>query len=186
MQYEPSRDAFKYALNPTELKDDWNKIESYVYVISKKLFLDERRGEDDAQEMFKIGISTVRGKSQRLMDARTYLIQFFVHRIYLFERFQLPGEKKSIDSATYAFKAERHLHKAVEQKYKPRKVRVNFPGSTPGFESNSEWFIIPPDKRADFLRFLDQTVYKDVGVPPMYGSKFTASERCGINLSARL
>ena len=39
MEYRPFLDAFKYSLAPTELQDRWNELDSYVYVISKTVFL---------------------------------------------------------------------------------------------------------------------------------------------------
>ena len=126
MEYIPSRDEFKHALHPTELKDRWNEIESYVYVISKRTRLHEMEPNDPPVNIFKIGVSTLRGKIQRMMDMRTFLISFKVHRLYLYERFQLAGDKKRReDSATYAYKAEQQLHNAVEHHFKPEKVRVS-------------------------------------------------------------
>ena len=122
-------DAFKYSLAPTELQDRWNELDSYVYVISKTVFLDESKNQQPTQ-IFKIGTSTLSGQIQRLMNARSFLIQFFVHRIYLFEKFQLPGQKKSKDSATYAYKAEQQVHSAVEAKFKPQKVRMSLVASS--------------------------------------------------------
>ena len=181
MEYIPSRDEFKHALHPTELKDRWNEIESYVYVISKRTRLHEMEPNDPPVNIFKIGVSTLRGKIQRMMDMRTFLISFKVHRLYLYERFQLAGDKKRReDSATYAYKAEQQLHNAVEHHFKPEKVRVSFPGSIAGQESFSEWFIVEDED--EFLQFLDKTVYLDVGVPPMYGSAFTATTRRKIPL----
>ena len=45
MEYKPFLDAFKYSLAPTELQDRWNELDSYVYVISKTVFLDEIKNQ---------------------------------------------------------------------------------------------------------------------------------------------
>ena len=182
MEYRPSLDAFKYAFAPTEIKDRWNDLESYVYVLSKRVTLDEMDPNAEPVQIFKVGTSTLSGNIQRLISARTYLLSFKLWRVYLFEKFQLPGQRKGADSATYAYKAEQQLHDAIEAKFAPEKARVNFPGSIEGFESKSEWFIVPPGKEQSFLKFLDTTVFKEVGTPPVYGSAFTATKRTRINI----
>jgi hypothetical protein len=182
MEYVPSLDSFKHALAPIEIKERWNELESYVYVISKRVILDEMANDSPPIQIFKIGVSTMSGNIQRMISMRTFLVSFKVHRLYLFERFQLPGQKKGADSSTYAYLAEQQLHASIEAKYAPEKVRVSFPGSVEGFDSQSEWFIVPTKREKAFLNFLDQTVYKDVGVPPIYGSKFVENMRTRINI----
>ena len=60
MEYKPFLDAFKYSLAPTELQERWNELDSYVYVISKTVFLDEIKNQQPTQ-IFKIGTSTLSG-----------------------------------------------------------------------------------------------------------------------------
>jgi hypothetical protein len=182
MEYIPSKDSFKHALAPIEIKERWNELESYVYVISKRVILDEIANNSESVQIFKVGVSTMSGNIQRMISMRAFLISFKVHRLYLFERCQLPGQKKGADSSTYAYLAEQQLHVSIEAEYAPEKVRVSFPGSTAGFNSQSEWFIIPKKREKSFLKFLDETIYKDVGVPPIYGSKFTENMRTRINI----
>ena len=94
MEYRPSLDAFKYAFAPTEIKDRWNDLESYVYVLSKRVTLDEMDPNAEPVQIFKVGTSTLSGNIQRLISARTYLLSFKLWRVYLFEKFQLPGQRK--------------------------------------------------------------------------------------------
>jgi len=46
----------------------------------------------------------------------------------------------------------------------------------------SEWFVVDPAKRKQFLDFLDKKVYYDVLVPPIYGTAFTKTSSKKINM----
>ena len=89
MEYRPSLDAFKYAFAPTEIKDRWNDLESYVYVLSKRVTLDEMDPDAEPVQIFKVGTSTLSGNIQRLISARTYLLSFKLWRVYIFSSYSL-------------------------------------------------------------------------------------------------
>ena len=163
-------DHFKYSLNPPELAKEWGNIDSYIYVIEKEFKVDEM-SDAPPLHLVKIGMSRHSRGPARLLDARTYLISFLVHRIYLFEQYDFDGRKHA-GGDTYARLAEQALHAFVEEHYAPTKMRVEFPGST--FEDSvSEWFVVEPSKRKQFLEFLDKKAYYDVLVPPLHGTAFT-------------
>ena len=61
MEYKPFLDAFKYSLAPTELQDRWNELDSYVYVISKTVFLDENKNQQPTQ-IFKKALRRLEGR----------------------------------------------------------------------------------------------------------------------------
>ena len=144
---------------------------SYIYVIEKEFKVDETT-DDPPLHLIKIGMSRHNSRGPApLMDARTYLVSFLVHRIYLFEQYDFDG-KKHAGGDTYARLAEQALHAFVEERFLPAKMRVEFPGSFDG-DSVSEWFVVDPAKRKQFLDFLDKKVYYDVLVPPIHGTAFT-------------
>ena len=158
--YSASSEQIMNAIQPIEIKDLWNKIHSYIYVISKFMPI---KDSEKPQTLYKVGISRTRRDGNRLGgDAKTFLINFKVHRIYLYEYYQLEKGKKDTDY-TYAEFVEGKLRQELAKKF----TRVMFDNQNP-----SEYFSIGKKKESDFLKSIDDLVYKDISPRPMYSTKF--------------
>ena len=106
---------FAQALKPKEIKGStkrWTTIEGYIYVISKIMPIKDGQ---PAKSLFKVGMSSINTKEgfekgyTRLLGLRTALINFKVHRIYLFEASPFDeGVKEPIGKNALAPHANRH------------------------------------------------------------------------------
>jgi hypothetical protein len=148
-------------------------LESYIYVISKEF---KPFDDEPSINLVKLGMSkfesfdsSYKGLS-RLSGLKTGLISFKVHRLYLYDSFDTNTK------STRAFKAEQQLHSAIEEHYKPDRVRVKFRGhaSVKDLDPNTEWFAIPKDKMEDFLKWLDDQVFYEISPVAVYGTAFSA------------
>ena len=174
MDFEPRhKQHWSQATEPQSLKDQWGNLESYIYVISKEF---KPFDDEPSINLVKLGMSkfesfdsSYKGLS-RLSGLKTGLISFKVHRLYLYDSFDTNTK------STRAFKAEQQLHSAIEEKYKPSKVRVKFRGhaSIKDLDPYSEWFAIPNDKMPAFLKWLDEQAFYEVAPVAVYGTAFTA------------
>merc|ERR1711990_232920 len=82
---------------------------------------------------------------QRLLSFRTSLISFKVHRVYLFEKSDF-DEGKQEAFGLNAYNAEQLLHGMVDDKFKPKQVRIKFSNG-----QNTEWWNIKDNQMAKFL-----------------------------------
>ena len=166
MDFKPASEHFKNAIQPFQIKEQWNDIESYVYIISREL---SPTPDSEPLHLVKIGMSRTGRDQARLFEFRTSLLHFNVERIFLYGRydFKAKSESKTGNSNTYAFIAEQALHEYVVNKYKPAKVRIHFSNDNP-----SEWFDIPKNKMKEFLDFVDKKVLYDIMPSPLYATGF--------------
>ena len=163
-------ESFKNAFAPFELKDQWQKIDSYVYIVQKKF-----RPVPNAEELnlMKIGMGRIRTNDtgSRIGELQTALISLNVYRIYLYFPYDMETGKNSEIRGAYALHAEQQLHKYVEKHYEPNKVRMFFPSGNP-----AEWFDIKESQIKSFLEFCDKTIFYDIVPRPMYGTQFTKNK----------
>lgn len=174
MEFEPQhKQHWSRATEPQSLKEIWSNLESFVYVIAKTF-----KPFDDAEELHlvKLGFSkfedfnnSYKGLS-RLSGLKTGLISFKVHRLYLYDSFDTNLK------SSRANQAEQRLHSAIEEHYKPDRVRVKFRGfsSITDLNPNTEWFAIPKPKMPKFLKWLDDQVFYEINPVALYGTAFTA------------
>ena len=178
-------ETFARALKPNSIKTEtknWNTLEGYVYIISKRM--PETDG-DAPLNCVKIGMSniTTRGRFekgfQRLLSFRTSLISFKVHRVYLFEKSDF-DEGKQEAFGLNAYNAEQLLHGMVDDKFKPKQVRIKFSNG-----QNTEWWNIKDNQMTKFLDFCDKKVQLDTAIPPIFGTAFSKTSTKKINFSQR-
>ena len=173
--------TFSRALKPADTKsqkDNWAKVEGYVYIISKNF---KPHPEDPELNCVKVGFSNVTTKERfekgynRLLGFRTSLISFKVHRIYLFGSNDFDKGEKEVFGLS-ANMAEQMLHKLIDQTFKPKQLRIHFSNG-----EKSEWFNIKERNMEKFLKFCEEKVQLDTPYPPLYGTEFTAetSKRIG-------
>ena len=166
-------ETFARALKPNSIKTEtknWNTLEGYVYVISKRMPVADG---DPPLNCVKIGMSNITTRDrfkkgfQRLLSFRTSLISFKVHRVYLFEKSDF-DEGKQEAFGLNAYNAEQLLHRMVDDKFKPKQVRIEFSNG-----QKSEWWHIKDDRMAKLLAFCDTKVQLDTAIPPIFGTGFT-------------
>jgi len=174
MEFEPRHKIhWSRATEPVSLKENWAQLESYIYVISKEF---KPFDDEPSVNLVKLGMSkfesfdnSYKGLS-RLAGLKTALISFKVHRLYLYDSFDTNTK------STRAFKAEQQLHSAIEEHYRPERVRVKFRGhaSIRDLDPNTEWFVIAKDQMKDFLKWLDDQVFYEISPVAVYGTAFSA------------
>jgi hypothetical protein len=174
MDFEPRhKQHWSQATEPQSLKDQWGVLESYIYVISKEF---KPFDDEESLHLVKLGMSkfesfdnSYKGLS-RLAGLKTSLISFKVHRLYLYDSFDTNTK------STRAFKAEQQLHSAIEEHFKPDKVRVKFRGhaSIKDLDPKTEWFVIAKKQMPEFLKWLDDQVFYEISPVAVYGTAFTA------------
>ena len=174
MEFEPQhKQHWSRATEPQSLKEIWSNLESFVYVIAKTF-----KPFDDAEELHlvKLGFSkfedfnnSYKGLSW-LSGLKTGLISFKVHRLYLYDSFDTNLK------SSRANQAEQRLHSAIEEHYKPDRVRVKFRGfsSITDRNPNTEWFAIPKPEMPKFLKWLDDQVFYEINPVALYGTVFAA------------
>ena len=81
MEFVPSDDAFKNAINPPKIE---GKPASVCYIIQKTMSADVKNPRAAQLNLFKIGFSRLSRGETRLLEARTMLLSFKVYRLYLY------------------------------------------------------------------------------------------------------
>jgi hypothetical protein len=178
MEFVPSDDAFKNAINPPKID---GAPASVCYVIQKTMSADVKNPKAPQLNLFKIGFSRLSRGGTRLLEARTFLLSYKINRLYLYVEKDFMDKTKQITDA-YANDAEVRLHSWVLGHFKFPIARMEFPGSVPGRPSLSEYFDVPKNKQEDFLKGIDQYLYNQVVPAPMWGTKFTATTATKINM----
>ena len=135
-------DVLKEAVKPRQIKaqtNNWTSLEGYVYVISKKMPI---RQDGKMINCVKIGMSNLNTREgldksyTRLFNFRTTLVSFNLHRIYLFTGNDFDANDDE-PMGKSALNAEQLLHTIVDNKFKPRQLRITFPSGFP-----SEWWDV--------------------------------------------
>ena len=173
MEFEPRhKQHWSRATKPRSLKEIWSNLESFIYAIAKTF-----KPFDDSDELHLVELgfskfedfnSSYNGLS-RLSGLKTGLISFKVHRLYLYD--------SSFDTnlkSSRALQAEQRLHTAIEEDYKPGRVRVKFRGvsSITDLNPNTGWFAIPKPEMPKFLKWLDDQVFYEINPVALYGTAF--------------
>ena len=126
------RDALDEAVKPRAIKaqtQNWTLLEGYVYVISKKMPI-KQNGK--MLNCVKIGMSNLNTREgfdksyTRLLNFRTTLVSYNLHRIYLFTA----NDNDANDDEPMglsAYNAEQTIHKLIDNKFKPKQLRIQFP-----------------------------------------------------------
>ena len=169
------RDALDEAVKPRLIKaqtKNWTLLEGYVYVISKKMPI---RQNGKMINCVKIGMSNLNTREgfdksyTRLLNFRTTLVSYNLHRIYLFTA----NDNDANDDEPMglsAFNAEQTLHKLVDNKFKPKQLRITFPNGR-----DTEWWDVKEKMMEKFLKFIDTRIVLDTEIPPVWGTGFTES-----------
>jgi hypothetical protein len=169
------RRAFTRALEPEPyrtLTDNFNTIESYVYIISK--IFQPFSKNSVPMHLIKIGYSNMKTSTgipkgySRLLGFKTSLISFDVHRIYTYET-DLFGSKKNKGDSVQAHRAELSLHELITTKFNPRVLRIEFSNG-----NASEWFDVPEIQLDSFLSFCDDAIYNKIFPNVLSGTYFKA------------
>ena len=178
--------TFARALKPNDIQSltkNWSTIEGYVYIISKVMPPHEG---DPPLNCVKVGFSNITTRDKfdkgyaRLLSFRTSLISFKVHRIYLFEANDFDAGKKEAFGLS-ANMAEQMLHRLIDDKFKPKQVRLKFSN-----KEKSEWWNVKEKQMDDFLKFCDTRVQLDTSFPPVYGTRFTRNKSYPIKFPKRV
>ncbi len=181
--------TFDRALKPNEIMTEtknWNTIEGYVYIISRKMLVTSLGEGDKPLNCVKVGFSNITTRERfekgyaRLLSFRTSLIELTVHRIYLFERNDFDAGKKEAFGLS-AYQAEQTLHKLIDMKFKPPQVHINFSNG-----EKSEWWNIKEKHMEKFLDFCDKKIQLDTPLPPIYGTAFSKNSAKQIIFPKRL
>ena len=167
--------TFARAMKPSDIRAEtknWTKLESYVYVISKRMSV--KADDGDAINLVKVGMSNLTTKEKtgkgyaRLLSFRTSLLSFLVHRIYLFDDSDIdPSQDPDQPFGLNAYLAEQLLHFQIDDKF-PQAKRIKFANGLP-----SEWFHVPDKHMPAFTKFLDTKVQLDSPIAPAYGTAFS-------------
>lgn len=181
--------TFARALKPNEIMTqtkNWNTIEGYVYIISRRMPVTSLGQGDKPLNCVKVGFSNITTREKfekgyaRLLSFRTSLLELKVHRIYLFEKNDFDEGKQEAFGLS-AYQAEQTLHKLIDQKFKPPQVHINFSNG-----EKSEWWNVKENLMEKFLDFCDKKVQLDTPFPPVYGTKFNSSSAKKIDFPKRL
>lgn len=167
--------TFARAMKPNDIRAEtknWTKLESYVYVISKRMSV--KADDGDAINLVKVGMSNLTTKEKtgkgyaRLLSFRTSLLSFLVHRIYLFDDSDIdPSQDPDQPFGLNAYLAEQLLHFQIDDKF-PQAKRIKFANGLP-----SEWFHVPDKHMPAFTKFLDTKIQLDSPIAPAYGTAFS-------------
>ena len=167
------RDALDEAVKPRAIKAqtrDWTSLEGFVYVISKKMPI---RQNGKMINCVKIGMSNLNTREgfdksyTRLLNFRTTLVSYNLHRIYLFTA----NDNDANDDEPMglsAYNAEQTIHKLIDNKFKPKQLRIQFPNG-----GKSEWWDVKEKMMDKFLKFIDTRIMLDTEIPPVWGTGFT-------------
>ena len=168
-------DVLNEAVKPRQIKaqtNNWTSLEGYVYVISKKMPI---RQDGKMINCVKIGMSNLNTREgldksyTRLFNFRTTLVSFNLHRIYLFTGNDFDANDNE-PMGKSALNAEQLLHTIVDNKFKPKQLRITFPSGFP-----SEWWDVKEKYMDKFLKFIDTRIMLDTEQPPVWGSGFDKS-----------
>ena len=168
------RDALDEAVKPRAIKAqtrDWTSLEGFVYVISKKMPI---RQNGKMLNCVKIGMSNLNTREgfdksyTRLLNFRTTLVSFNLHRIYLFTGNDYDANDDE-PMGLSARNAEQRIHKLIDNKFKPKQLRIWFPNGI----KPSEWWDVKEKMMDKFLKFIDNSIMLETENPPVYGTGFT-------------
>ena len=95
------------------------------------------------------------------------MVSFNLHRIYLFTANDYDANDDE-PMGLSARDAEQLIHKLIDNKFKPKQLRIQFPNGV-----NSEWWDVKEKMMVKFLKFIDTRIMLDTEIPPVWGTGFT-------------